>query len=150
MPDSTNSVTEFQGVFFGLTIDGVDVGIFTGCSGLGFEINVAKMAQVSKEGKHLEVKVPGRHVFTPMTMKRGVTDNLALQKWFQDVVLGKGPSEIYKTIGVTVCDSMMEPHIEFLLDRCWPSKLSISDLNAASDEILVEEITIVYDRLDWK
>lgn len=143
------SELDFQGVFFGLTIDGVDVGVFTGCSGLGLEINVAKQAQVSSAGKHFEKKIPGRHSYTPLTLKRGVTGNLALQKWFQDVVDGKGEAAI-KTIGLNVCDSQMAVKAKFELDRCWPSKLSVSDLSASSDEILVEDITIIYDSFDWK
>lgn len=144
MPDM-----EFQGVFFGLTVDGVPIGFFTGCSGLGFDINVAKQAQTTSEGKHLEIKIPGRHNYTPMTLKRGVTKDLSLQKWFQEVVDGKGEKAL-KTIGITVCDPTMEPQAEFSLTRCWPSKLSVSDLNAGSDEVLVEDVTIVYETFDWK
>ena len=37
----------------------------------------------------------------------------------------------------------------FNLDKCWPSKLSVSDLSAASDEVMIEELTIQHEFIDW-
>ena len=36
-----------------------------------------------------------------------------------------------------------------LMPQCWPSKLSASDLQAGSDEVMIEELTIQQEFLDW-
>jgi phage tail-like protein len=138
-----------QGSYFMLAIDGVPAGVFTGCSGLSLEINVAKQQQASKEGKRFEIKIPGRTKYGTLSMKRGATEDLKLQQWFDQVVNGK-MQEATKTVGVTVMDSEFKPMAKFTLDGCWPSKLSVSDLNASNDEIMVEDISIVYNGLKWE
>jgi len=147
--DNLTTDPYMQGSFFNLTIDGVPCGIFTGCSGISLEINVAKQVQATKEGKHYEIKIPGRTKYGTLSMKRGTTDDLKLHEWFQQVVDGK-MQEATKTVGVTVLDSEFKPMAKFSFDGCWPSKLSVSDLNAANDEIIVEDISIVYGAFKWE
>ena len=147
--DNLTTDPYMQGSFFNLTIDGVPAGIFTGCSGISLEINVAKQVQATKEGKHFEVKIPGRTKYGTLSMKRGTTPDLKLNEWFQQVVDGK-MQEATKTVGVSVLDSEFKPMAKFSFDGCWPSKISVSDLNAANDEIIVEDISIVYGSFKWE
>ena len=88
-------------------------------------------------------------MYGTLSMKRGTTDDLKLHDWFQQVVEGK-MQEATKTVGVLVLDSEFKPMATFSFDGCWPSKLSVSDLNAANDEIIVEDISIVYGSLKWE
>ena len=37
----------------------------------------------------------------------------------------------------------------FNLEGCWPSKLTASDLSSGSDDVMVEELTIQHEFLDW-
>ena len=46
-------------------------------------------------------------------------------------------------------DRTGEEVARFNLDRCWPSKLSVSDLQAGSDEVMVEEVTIQHELFTW-
>ena len=44
---------EFQGSFFGFSMDGVEIGLFSSVSGLSLEFDVAEIEQQTKEGKKI-------------------------------------------------------------------------------------------------
>lgn len=138
---------DFQGSFFALEIDGVKVGWFTGCTGLSLEFDTVTF----KEGngsKIIERKRPGKPKYTEVVLKRGFTQDKALHDWFDEVVQAKDATP-YKTGSVVIYDRTQKEVARFSLEQCWPSKLSVSDLNAASDEVMVEELTIQHEFLDW-
>ncbi len=138
---------DFQGSFFSLVVDGLTLGYFTACSGISMEYEVVKF----KEGdgaKILERKRPGRPKYSEITMKRGFTQDKALHDWFNEVVEAKNQVP-YKTASIMVMDRNANPVATFNLEQCWPSKLSVSDLKAGSDEVMIEELTMQHELLDW-
>lgn len=146
MPNRTHDA-DFQGSFFSLEVDKVDIAFFTGCSGLGIEYDVIKF----KEGngtKVIESKRPGKPKYSEVVLKRGFTANKAVYDWFDEVVKAAGDVP-YKTASIVLYDRAGEEVSRFNLEQCWPSKLSVSDLQAGSDEIMIEEITIQHEFLDW-
>lgn len=138
---------DFQGSFFGLEIDGLQLGYFTGCSGLSIEFDVIEF----KEGKGeqiVEKKRPGKPTYTEVVLKRGFTPDKALHDWFKDVVDASAPTP-YKTGSIVIYDRTQTEVARYSLEQCWPSNLSVSDLSAESDEVMVEELTIQHEFLDW-
>jgi len=138
---------DFQGSFFALEIDGLTLGYFTACSGIGIEFEVINF----KEGNGSKVvarKRAGRPKYSEIVMKRGFTEDKALHTWFKEVVDAKDATP-YKTASIVVFDRTQEEVARFNFDKCWPSKLSVSDLNAANDEVMIEEVTIQHETLDW-
>ena len=139
---------DFQGSYFGLEIDGVKLGFFTGCSGISLEYEVMTF----KEGNGATVvarKRPGRAKYTEVVLKRGFTQDKALHDWFKEVV-DANKATPYKTGSIVVYDRTQKEVARFNLDQCWPSKMSVSDLNAATDEVMVEEVTIQHELINWK
>lgn len=138
---------DFQGSFFSLAIDGLTIGWFTGCSGLSLEFD----AVTFKEGNGstiVERKRPGKPKYSEVTLKRGFTADKTLYEWF-DTVVKSSDKTPYKTGSIVVYDRTQKEVARWNLEQCWPSKLSASDLSAGSDEVMVEELTIQHEFLDW-
>jgi phage tail-like protein len=138
---------DFQGSFFALEIDKVPLAFFTACSGLNIEFNVVNFKQ--GDGKQVVVrKRPGNTKYSEVVLKRGFSPDKALHDWFKKFVDAKEKSD-YKTASIAVYDRQQEVVARFNLDRAWPSKLSVSDLNAGTDEVMVEELTLHHEKFDW-
>lgn len=140
---------EFQGAYFALVIDGIDLGFFTSCSGLSIEFEVIEQKSVGKDAKQkFTTKIPGKTKYGQVTFKRGFTPNADLMKWFQDVAKATDATP-YKTGSIVVYDRLAEETARFNLTNMWPSKITASDLNATTDEVMVEELTMEHELLEW-
>jgi phage tail-like protein len=147
MPAAREHDSDFQGSFFALEIDALTLAYFTGCSGLSLEFDVTTF----KEGNGsmvIERKRPGKPKYSEVVLKRGFTPDKALYKWFDEVVQSKDKTP-YKTASIVIYDRTQTEVARFNLEQCWPSKLSVSDLSSGSDEVMVEEVTIQHELLNW-
>lgn len=138
---------DFQGAYFQLEMDGLTLGWFTGCSGLTLEFDVVTF----KEGNGsavVERKRPGKAKYEEVVLKRGFTQDKALYDWF-DTVVKSAEAVPYKTGAIVIFDRTQKEVARFNLDHSWPSKLSVSDLQAGTDEVMVEELTIQHEKIDW-
>jgi phage tail-like protein len=145
--DAKKHDADFQGSLFALEIDAVNLAWFTGCSGLSVEFDVVTF----KEGngkKVVERKRAGKPKYSEVTLKRGFTTNKDVHDWFKEVVDAEKDTP-YKTASIVLYDRLQQECARFNLEACWPSKLSISDLSAGSDDSMVEELTIQHEFLDW-
>ena len=82
-------------------------------------------------------------------LKRGLTTGKEVHDWFKEVVDAAKPTP-YKTASIVHLRPPRQTEAaRFNLEGCWPSKMSISDLQAGSDDSMVEELTIQHEFLDW-
>ena len=140
---------QVQASYFGLEVDGVNLGFFTACSGLSSEVEVATQKGRTPSGTAIEVKQPGRQSFSEVVLKRGVTADLELNDWFDQTVKA-GDQVEYKSASIVCMSRDMQNEIaRFNLEDCFPSKLSMSDLDAGSSEAMVEEMTLRHHNLTW-
>ena len=147
MTDALTHDIAFQGSFFAFEIDGVNLAWFTGCSGLSIEFDVTTFK--AGNGKNVvDRKRPGKPKYGEVVLKRGMTTDTALHDWFIEVVDAAGPTP-YKTASIVIYGRENTEVARFNLEACWPSKLTNSDLNSGSDDVMVEEITIQHEFLDW-
>ena len=147
MTDAKTHDASYQGSFFALEIDALTLAWFTGCSGLSIEFDVTTF----KEGngkKVIERKRPGKPKYSEVVLKRGFTTNMAVHDWFKEVVAAEKPTP-YKTASIVIYDREQTECARFNLEACWPSKMSVSDLSSGSDDVMVEELTIQHEFLDW-
>jgi phage tail-like protein len=139
--------SDFQGSFFALEIDALTLAWFTGCSGLSLEFDVTTFKEGNGE-MIVERKRPGKPKYSEIVLKRGFTADKGLYDWFDAVVQAKDKTP-YKTGSIVIYDRTQTEVARFNLEQCWPSKLSVSDLSAGSDEVMVEELTIQHELLNW-
>jgi phage tail-like protein len=137
---------EHLGSQFALELDGVEVARFTGCSGLGATIQVVEHQTVSPDGRIHVLKRPGRVSYDDITLKRGLSDDKALTDWFQTILDGK-VSDSRKNGSIVIYDYTGTETDRWNFEHAWPSKWMASDLDAGTDDIVIEEMTISHELL---
>ena len=135
------------GFTFGLDIDDVEMGYFTECSGLGSENEIIEHKVVDESGRELVQKIPGRLTWDAITLKRGITADMAIWDWREQVEQGK-MGDARRNGSVIMYDRNYEEVARWDFTNAWPSKVSGPSLDAGSNDIGVEEITIVHEGID--
>ena len=140
---------QFLGRWFCLEVDGTVIGTFQTCSGLSLELEVKELIQNNKDGKQIVMKVPGAPKFNEITLKHALDNNWALYNWYMQVEKG-GIKDARKGASVIVYqrDNTVVERWDF--EKCWPSSWKTSDLDAGSDEVMTEEVTIQHEGVTRK
>lgn len=148
MPESAAEFGSGQGAYFRFELKKATVGFFSSCSGLSSELSVVKHKTMTEKGTQIETKQPNKRSFSEVVLKRGYTSDTALYDWFKATVDAGGNVERSEA-SIVVLDRDLEEIARFNMEGCFPSKLSISDLGAKSDEAVVEELTLRHENLIW-
>lgn len=151
MPNAVDTSREDPVVsyHFALDIQGVITGYFTEVTGIGSETEVAEQKVVNEKGVQVVLKVPGRTKWGDITLKRGLTKDMGLWKWRKMVEDGdvKGAR---KNGSITMFDQSLKPVAQWDFQNAWPSKISGPTPKADSNELQLEEITIVHEYIARK
>ena len=139
---------ELVGSWFAVKLDNGIEGLFTDASGFGYEMEVVETTVATPKGDTRTQKRPGKPKYSEVTLKRGFTTNKVIHDWFNEVVEATKETP-YKTASIVIYDRQQTECGRFNLEGCWPSKMSVSDLTAGSDDVMVEELTIQHEFLDW-
>ena len=132
---------------YALDLGGKVKGYFTECSGLGSEHDVVEHKVVDEKGRQMIKMVPGRIKWDKITLKRGITDAKDIWDWRKKVE--DGQVEDARVDGsIIMMDQELKPVARWNFEGGWPSKVSGPQLKSASNEIGVEELTIVHHRLE--
>ncbi len=132
---------------FGLELEGAATGYFKEVSGLGSETEVQEHTVVSESGQQIVRKVPGRLKWGDITLKRGITSNLDIWDWRKEVENGT-VSKARKNISVVMFDQEGKEVARWNISNAWPSKVDGPSLSADSNDIVMEELTIVHDFIE--
>ena len=137
--------SEYLGSQFGLEVDGVELARFTAVSGLGYESEVVTFQDTLADGKVITRKRPGRISFPDIVLKRGLSADNALVEWYQSVVDGQVER---KSGSVVIYDQTSTEIGRWNFENGWIAKWSASDLDAGSDDIMIEEVTIAHEYME--
>ena len=142
MPDPLeNPLVAFK---FGLEIEGKLTGYFLSVSGVGSESEVIEHKIVSETGETIIQKIPGRLTWTDVTLKRGVTSNIDVWNWRQQVVEGK-IDDARTNCSIVAYNQANEEIARWNFENAWPSKVTGPEMDAGGTDYMVEEITIVHE-----
>ena len=146
MPSAVDTSREdvLVGFHFALDLQGVVTGYFTEVSGIGSESDVAEQKVVNKQGVQVILKVPGRLKWGDITLKRGLTSNVELWTWRKMIEDGD-VSKARKNGSITMYDQALKPVAQWDFKNAWPSKISGPSPKSDSNELVVEELTIVHE-----
>jgi len=136
---------EYLGSQFGLEIDGVELARFTAVSGLGYESEVVTFQDTLAYGNVITRKRPGRISFPDIVLKRGLSSDNSLVEWYQTVVDGQVER---KSGSVVIYDQTSTEIGRWNFENGWIAKWSASDLDAGSDDIMIEEVTIAHEYME--
>jgi phage tail-like protein len=99
---------------------------------------------VDKQGHEIVRKIPGRLKFTDITLKRGITSDMQIWDWRDQAVNGD-VAGARKNCTITMLDRGYNPVAMWHFYNAWPSKVTGPSLKSDSNEIGVEELTIVHE-----
>jgi phage tail-like protein len=146
LSDRGDTTTEdpLIGFNFALQLEGKIAGYFTECSGIGSENEIIEHKVVDDAGHEIVRKIPGRLKWQDITLKRGITSNLQIWEWRDQVVKGD-VAGARQNISIVMMDRAYEPVAQWNFTNAWPSKVSGPSLKSDSNEFGVEELTIVHE-----
>jgi len=136
------------GFHFGLDVGSFVTGIFTEVSGLGSETEVAEYKTVSGQGSdHVGYiqKIPGRLKWEAITLKRGIT-TATMDAWKWRKMVEDGNVQGARSNGtISMFDDKGTLSAQWTFVNGWPSKITGPAIKADSNEVGVEEMTIVHE-----
>ena len=132
------------GFNFLLELDGAIAGYFTECSGVGSENEIIEHKVVDKQGHEVVRKIPGRLKWQDISLKRGITSDLQIWAWRENVVQGK-MSDARKSVTITMLDREYKPVAKWHFTNAWPSKVTGPSFKSDDNSFGVEETTIVHE-----
>ena len=142
--EAPNREDPLLGFNFAIEVGGAVTGYFTEVSGLGSENEIIEQKVVSDKGVEVVLKIPGRLKWGDVTLKRGITSSLDLWDWRKQVEDGdvKGA----RTNGsIVMYDQSLTEKARWNFLNAWPSKISGPTPKSDSNEISVEELTLVHE-----
>lgn len=119
---------------------------FAECSGL--EASMTPKTIEEGGNNYAQVHLVGPVTYSQLTLKRGMTENLDLWRWFSAVTRLGSPTGVRADVEVKVLAADGTPALTFKLVRCLPVKIKAPGLVAKDAGIAVEELTIAYARFD--
>jgi phage tail-like protein len=135
------------GYHFAIEIDSITIAQFQEVSGITSELDVIELKQNTKDGKYVIHKLPGNRKPPSITLKRGKDSSMDLWEWHQKIYQGK-VSDARKNGSIVLFDYEHNEVGRYNFVNAWPSKVSMSALKAGSNEVLMEEVTIVCEELE--
>jgi phage tail-like protein len=137
-------VDPYRAFNFKIEIQGITEGHFTEVSGLG-----AKVTPISyREAGNSQVVhyVPGRVEYSAITLRYGVTRSKDLFEWFKTGIKGQLQR---KNISIVLVDGDGTTEVmRWNLVNAWATEWLGSVLNAHSQEVAIESVTLVCESLD--
>ncbi|HEY93632.1 MAG TPA: phage tail protein [Dehalococcoidia bacterium] len=133
------------GYNFSLEVGGGKIsGYFTEVSGLGSETKTIKQAVVNDKGHTVVLQIPGRLEWGDIVLKRGITSNLDMWEWRKQVEEGD-VDQARMNGSIVMYDQTLSEVARWNFNNAWPSKISGPAPKADSNEIGVEELTLVHE-----
>jgi phage tail-like protein len=134
------------GFHFAIEIQGVVTGYFTECAGIGSEHEVIEHKIVDDRGRELIQKIPGRLKWENITLKRGITDNMDIWDWRQQIVDGLVDGN-RKNGSIVMFDQSLEERARWNFENAWPVKVSGPSVKTDSNEFGIEELVLTHEGL---
>ncbi len=135
------------GFHFAIDTQGKVNGYFTEVSGLGSEHDVVEHKVVTEKGHEVVLKLPGRLKWANIVLKRGITSNMDIWKWRKQVEDGD-VEKARRDGSIVLYDAQLKEVARWNFERAWPLKVSGPTPRADSNEIGIEELTLVHEYIE--
>lgn len=123
-------------------------GAFRECTVVTAEHEPAEYKFADDKGAPGYYAIPGRMKFGRITLKRGLTNDMSMWNWRKQIEDGNVGSA--RTNGsIIMMDQDGSAVAEYNFENAWPLKVSGPTPNANSNEIAMEEIEIICERV-WR
>jgi phage tail-like protein len=116
---------------------------FQECDGLEMTMEVKTIREGGDNAR--QIRLNGPVALGQLTLKRGMTADFALWRWFEESVANprlRAEAEVV----LFAADGATE-RARFALTRCLPVKLKAPPLNAREGQLAIEEFSLAYETL---
>lgn len=113
---------------------------FTEVSGLSMEIGTEEVPEGGEN--RFAQKYPTRVKYPELVLKRGLLTSSEILDWIEDCVenLEIEPRDVF----VKLLNEEHEPLMTWHLIKAYPTKWSVSDLNASNNAVVIESLQLAY------
>jgi phage tail-like protein len=130
---------------FRLTVGGKEaIGQFREVSGLDTESEIIEQKEVDAQGRPAIVKVSGNLKWSNIELKRGIDIDKGLYDW-RRLVEDKGPDGARTDCTLELLDYDGSAIATYTITQAWPVKYTGVSMNAGSNEVAVEGITLAHE-----
>ncbi len=120
-------------------------GGFQEISALAMEVGVAEYRYGNHKLNHT-LKVTGLGKSSDITLKRGVMGSKTVYEWFDKIRSGKNEM---RTVRIELRNEENTETVQtWILNEARVIKISMGPLNAKSNEIAMEELTLTFERME--
>ena len=113
---------------------------FTDVAGLGFELTTTEVAE-GGQNRYVQ-KYPGNGKYQDLVLKRGMFPDSKIVDWIRECI---EDFEIEpRNIVIHLLNEKHEPLVTWNVVNAYPTRWSISDLSATSNQVVVESIQFAY------
>ena len=129
-----------QKFMFRVTIPGLPTGLgFQKVGGLTREVGVVEYLEGLYQHTH---KLPGREKVGEVTLERGSYATKELEAQYKKVLTD---SNLRNTVIIEILDRFGNAKRTYKLAEAWVSKWEGSDLDASSDDVAIEKLTVQFE-----
>jgi phage tail-like protein len=139
---ATTRVDPYRAFNFLVEVDGITQAGFQECGGLDASTDAVDYRE-GGDPLHTR-KLTGLNKFSPVTLKRGITDSDELWKWRLTVMDGK-PER--KNGSVVLLDSTGAEKIRWNFVNAWPSKWTGPAFNSTGNAVAIETLELTHEEL---
>lgn len=148
---ATQRANPYSNFNFVVEADGVgEIGAFSEVTGLDSE-NTPIEYREGMDAVNATRKLPGMEKYSNVQFKRGITGSLAMWEWRKQVRDSSSTSPPSKTVRVKLLNENHDvgnPAMTWVLHGAWPTKITGPSLNAKGNDIAIEQVDLVVERLD--
>lgn len=135
----TDAKEVFVGVAFAVTLDEIDIGMFSSCEGLGLEVVMEQREEGGNNG--LVWQLPTRMKYSNIKLTRPIgPDSAKLTKWIVKALNGLKPT----TGVIEALDAEGKLVVKWSLDRVVPVRWTGPTLNLDSPKVFTETLEIAH------
>jgi phage tail-like protein len=89
--------------------------------------------------------LPGRIEYGRVVLRRGLTGDPALFRWWNDVVQG---NVARRDVSIILLDEQRQEVAHWLIRRAWPSKWAGPALRGLGNEVAIEELELAHEGIE--
>lgn len=136
----TITADPLQSFMFRVSISGLPSSVgFQKIGGLSREVAVTEYLENMYDHVH---KLPGRESVGEVTLERGMYADNYSQKLYEKVFKN---NNVRSTVTITVLNRFGSVKRTFQCAECWFSKYEVGDLDATSDDVIIETLTMQFE-----
>jgi len=128
---------------FKVEVEGITAAHFMAVTGISMEIEVLSFVEGGRPDRaHM---LPGQGKQGSVTLKRGYVVDPGFYDWFEEVArLGEAAVTIRRDVHLVLCSEEQQELRRWTLERAWPKKWALDDLDANSGAIAVESLELAH------